>query len=103
MTTTGFVGLLLLVGSVWYWLSAMRAKDIARQAGRRRCKEVGVMLLDDTVVQRKLRLRRDPEGRLSFYREYRFEFTGDGNTRHRGELALHGERIVRLEMEPYRF
>ena len=61
------------------------------------------MLLDDTVVQTRLRLQRDGEGGWSFYREYQFEFTGDGNTRHGGEIALLGREIRYLVMEPYRF
>lgn len=102
MTSAGMLGLLLLAGIGWYWFDAMRALEAARAAGRRRCAELGLSLLDDTVVLTRLRLRRDGDGRLAVWREYQFEFTGDGNSRHGGEIVLFGGRIVSLEMEPWR-
>lgn len=92
--------LLLLVG--WYWVGSMRAWEFARRTIRRRCGDAGVLLLDDTVVLTRRRLRRDEDGRLRIYREYRFEFTSDARLRYRGEIALLGGRILRLEMEPFR-
>jgi len=102
MTITALLGLSLLVGGAWYWFYAMRAKEIACRAGRERCREIGALLLDDTVVLTRVRLRRDDEGHLSFYREFRFEFTSDGNTRHRGKMSLLGGHILQLHMDPYR-
>lgn len=96
------VGLLVILGGGWYWFEAMRAKEYARQAGRRRCDELGVTFLDDTVVLTRLRLRRDTAGRMSLYREYRFEFASDGGVRYGGDIALLGGRVTRLEMAPYR-
>ena len=95
-------GLLLLIGAVWYWYHAIRAKELARHAGRRRCNDVGVTFLDDTVMLTRLRLRRDSMGRMRIYREFQFEFASDGGIRYGGEIALLGERIISLVMEPYR-
>lgn len=89
-------------GGGWYWYEAMRAKELARDAGRRRCGEAGVAFLDDTVSLTRLRLRRDADGQLTLYREFQFEFTSDGSARHGGEITLFGHRIARIEMEPYR-
>ena len=100
MSTTGLSGLIILVGGVWYWFHAIRAKELARLAGRRRCEEVGVIFLDDTVMLTRVRLRRDSEGRMRIYREFQFEFTSDGGTRSGGEIALLGGRILYLIMEP---
>ena len=102
MTSTEFAGLILLAGGVWYWFHAIRAKEIARLAGRRRCEENGVIFLDDTVMLTRLRLRRDDKGRVKIYREFQFEFASDGGIRYGGEIALLGERILYLVMEPYR-
>jgi hypothetical protein len=92
---------LFIVGG-WYWYDAMRAKELARDAGRRRCDEVGVTFLDDTVSLTRLRLRRDADGQPALYREFQFEFTGDGSARHGGEITLFGGQVRRIEMEPYR-
>lgn len=102
MTTTAFIGLLVLAGAGWCWFDSMRALEIARAAGRRRCAELGLSLLDDTVVLTRLRLRRTEAGHMTVYREYQFEFTGDGVSRHGGEIVMLGGRIISLVMEPYR-
>jgi hypothetical protein len=90
-----FLVLLALVG---YWLEAMRAREMARIAALRACREAQLQLLDDTVELVRLRLRRDAHGRLGPYREYRFEFTADGASRFRGTLAMQGRRVLRLEL-----
>lgn len=102
MTNTAMLGLLLLAGVGWYWYDAMRALESAREAARRRCRELGLSLLDDTVVLSLLRLRRGEDGRLALWREYRFEFTGDGDSRHGGDIVLFGGRLLSLQMEPWR-
>ena len=89
-----FLGLLVLVGG---WLEAMRSRELARAAALRACREANLQLLDDMVELVRLRLRRDPHGRLGPYREYRFEFTTDGALRFRGSLAMHGRRVLHLE------
>ena len=102
MSATEFSGLVILIGAVWYWFHAIRAKEIARLVGCRRCNEVGVIFLDDTVMLTRLRLQRDGMGRMKIYREFQFEFASDGGVRYGGEIALLGERVVSLVMEPYR-
>lgn len=94
--------LILFVGGGWYWYEAMRAKELARAAGRGRCGELGVTFLDDTVALTRLRPRRDEDGRVALQREFRFEFTSDGSARYGGEIILLGRDIRRIEMEPYR-
>lgn len=102
MPSTALIGLFLLLGGGWYWFEAMRAKELARLAGRRRCEDVGVTFLDDTVVLTRLRLRRDAAGRVALHRGYRFEFASDGGIRYGGEIDLVGGRVTRVEMVPYR-
>lgn len=100
--STGLLGILLLLGGGWYWFDAIRAKEVATAAGRKRCNDVGVTFLDDTVALARVRLCRTAEGRVSICRQYRFEFASDGGVRYGGEIALQGARVTRLEMEPYR-
>ena len=94
--------LALFIGGGWYWYDAMRAKELAREAGRRRCDEVGVTFLDDTVSLTRLRIRRDGDGRLAIWREFQFEFSSDGSARYGGEIVLFSGRVRHIEMEPYR-
>jgi hypothetical protein len=96
------VALLALLAATAYWMAAIRSKEIARAAGRQACERAEVQFLDDTVELTRLRLRRDRDGRLAVFRQYRFEFTSDGATRYRGELAMAGRRVTQLTMEPYR-
>jgi hypothetical protein len=102
MTTAASLGLLLLAAGGWLWFDSMRALERAREAGRGRCEELGVVLLDETVVLTRLRPIRDAEGRWTLYREYQFDFTGDGYSRHGGEITMIGDRVENLIMEPYR-
>ena len=92
-----FLGLAALA---WYWMDALRCKEIARAAGLRACQQVEAQFLDDTVALASLRLRRDARGHIALYRAYRFEFTRNRDYRLRGEIALLGRQVVQLVLEP---
>jgi len=94
---TVFLGIAMLA---WYWMDALRCKEIARAAGLRACEQVAAQFLDDTVEITKLRLRRTAQGRIALYREYRFEFTHNRDYRLRGEIVMLGRRVLRLTLEP---
>jgi hypothetical protein len=90
--------LLGFVATLAYWLNATRSHELARAAGKRACQEAQVQLLDDTVEVVRVRVRRDAGGRLAFCRIYRFEFTADGDQRHRGQVTIHGRRALHLSL-----
>jgi hypothetical protein len=91
--------LLFSFGSIgWYWLDAQRAYEQARSVAQRACREAGVQLLDDTVALARLRFRRQLNGHIGLYREFRFEFTADGAARFMGLLALHGRALRYIEL-----
>jgi hypothetical protein len=94
------IALVVLAVVAAYWLDALRAQELARAAGREVCKNTEVQFLDDSVVLAKLRLRRDDQGRIVIYREYRFEFTRDGYTRSRGQVTMMGRRVLALSLSP---
>ncbi len=102
MSVIELLSLITLLTGVWYWLDGMSAKEIATKAGSRLCKSHDVYFLDETVVQTRVRLRRNSAGHIVFYREYRFEFTSDGAYRYRGKICLLGKHVVSTEMEAYR-
>ena len=93
--------LAIVVFLVWYWLDAMRVKELARLAGRRRCKALGLSFLDDTVVMRKVRLRRNSRGQVMLFRHYDFEFTSDSMLRSQGEVLMMGKRLIKEVLEAY--
>ncbi|MBI2381153.1 MAG: DUF3301 domain-containing protein [Gammaproteobacteria bacterium] len=94
--------LLLLLAAVYYWWSASHAKEAAIAAGRKACERAGLQFLDDTVEQRRVRLKRGQDGNLGFCRYYVFEFTVDGDRRYEGRLILLGERVIALDMDAHR-
>ena len=97
------LAILVVLGAIpVYWFNAMRAKELARRFGREACGRSGLIFLDDTVVLTKTRVRRDREGRLRIYREYRYEFTSDGTRRYRGEIVLMGRNVQQVTTEAYR-
>lgn len=93
--------LLLVVTVAGYWLSAMHAKDIAIAEARHECKLCDVQFLDHTVQLIKLSLSRDATGQWRLWREYRFEYSDDGEARRSGRLSLLGQRVVRIALETF--
>ena len=92
------LGLLVLAAGAAYWLEAMRGKELARAAGKRACDGAGLQFLDDTVVQTRVRVRRDENGRVAFQRQYRFEFTDSNDARYRGNVTVFGRRVLHLSL-----
>lgn len=85
----------------WYWFDALRARERAVAAGRQVCQREGVQFLDDTVVMTKVAPARNEDGRLTFRRTYRFEFSDTGNNRREGTIVVAGGLVESLDMEPF--
>lgn len=94
MTLLALLGLLLLA---WAWLDGTAARERVLQQTRESCEELGLLLLDQSVVLEGIRPIRRPTGRLGLLRRYRFEFSRDGSERHTGRVALNGPRIEGLQ------
>ncbi|WP_237058948.1 DUF3301 domain-containing protein [Microbulbifer sediminum] len=94
-----WVFLLVLVG--WYFWAGMAAKELARRAAASHCHQLGVQLLDDTVVLVRTRPRRNRRGQLALQRQYEFEFTSTGERRYSGMAVLHGNRVEQLQLSPH--
>ncbi len=95
--------IILLITSLLYWLDSIRAKENATRYAKSACKKVMLEFLDDTVLIKKVRLRRNSQGQLSIYREYEFEFCSTGEFRYKGRVRLLGKYLIDVEMEPYQF
>lgn len=100
-----FLDLLLTLACIagaWFWVDTLRAREIARDAGKRACLRAGLQFLDDSVAGTGVKLSRDEHGRRVIRRTYRFEFSDTGDNRLEGRLVLLGGRVESLFMEPYR-
>lgn len=95
--------IILLITALFYWFDSIRAKENATQHAKNACKKVLIEFLDDTVLIKKVRLRRNTDGQLSIYREYEFEFSSTGEFRYKGQVRLLGKYLLDVEMEPYQF
>jgi Protein of unknown function (DUF3301) len=102
MDVISLLFLLLLIALGWFWFDSLRALEVARDAGKRACREASVQFLDDTVANIALALVRDKLGRRVLRRTYRFEFSETGDNRLEGKLILTGNKVDSVTMEPYR-
>ena len=101
MAPMDFLPLLVLAVLVWFWLDSLRANEIAKDAGKRACRDAEVQFLDDTTSIASLSLARN-RGRISLRRAYRFEFSDTGDRRLDGEVVLFGHGVESVKMDPYR-
>ena len=102
MISDELIILLLISLLILYWYDSMRAREMARIASIRACKESDVSFLDDTVSLKKLRLKKNSYGRLSIFREYQFDFTSDGYARHHGSVIVHGKLLSNVDLGVFR-
>jgi len=93
--------ILAVCGVILYWQAAMRAKETAVRAATKECKLCDVQLLDQTVHQTKLSMSRDGAQQWRVWREYRFEYTDDGEARYQGQVTLLGRYVLRIALETF--
>jgi len=94
--------LLLLLGGAAYLWHADKFKQQARNFAIDHCKQLGLQLLDQSMVISALWPVRKPDGKLVWRRRYRFEFASAGDRRYKGELAMLGLRLESIDLEAYK-
>lgn len=104
MLTLGeLAALLLALGAcAWLW-HAHGVHEHALRLVREACRREDVLLLDDNVAFRRLRLRRDRNGRRRLAREYGFEFTVTGEQRLSGSISMYGRQLGAIELAAHPF
>ena len=90
--------ILVLAAYAAYLFQALRVRELALQAARRSCEREGVQLLDQSVSIQRLSVSRDAGGTWRVWRQYRFEYTVDGQERERGHVIMLGNRLQALVM-----
>ncbi|MBL1277157.1 MAG: DUF3301 domain-containing protein [Ectothiorhodospiraceae bacterium] len=87
---------------LWYWWDTVRTQEIAREAGKRACRQAEVQFLDDSVERKRQWFRRNSLGRIQLCRLYFFEFTSDGSQRYQGRVVMFGQSAREVELDAYR-
>jgi len=95
-------GLALLAMLALYWWQSGLFKGRARDLATAHCSQLGLQLLDQSMVIVGFRPVRGPAGRLVFRRSYQFEFSSTGARRYQGKLVLEGMALKTIELEAYR-
>ncbi len=90
----------LLLGLSLLWWDSAQARERAVDAARAACRRNAVQFLDQSVSLRRLRPKRDHDGRLRLARLYTFEFSPDGLRRCPGFVVSLGTRISELHLDP---
>ncbi|MFC1750636.1 DUF3301 domain-containing protein [Pseudomonadota bacterium] len=90
----GFVGV--------FWWKTQDVKPYALRAAQKRCEEEGLQLLDQSVVLRRARLRRDSRGRMHICRRFVFEFSSTGDERYKGYVETMGTQVVSISLAAHR-
>jgi len=88
--------LILALPGVLFWSANRAAAEQAIILGRQACQRAGVQWLDQSAHQVRLRLRRNALGRLTWERQFRFEYSTAGQDRHAGLITMQGRQVVAL-------
>ncbi len=87
---------------VVFWWKNQGFKQMALKLAEKRCDELGLQLLDQSVALRGFKLSRGPTGAWVVQRRFAFEFASIGDERYKGSVELLGNRLLNLELEPHR-
>jgi hypothetical protein len=94
---------LLLTGlAALYWWQSGLFKGRAREFAIAHCRQLGLQLLDQSMVITGLWPARSEAGQVVFRRTYEFEFSSIGDQRYRGRLILIGMRLLAIDLEAYK-
>ena len=95
--------LLILAGviAVYWWQSGL-FKGRARELAAAHCRQLGLQLLDQSMVITAIRPMRGRGGRIEFRRTYQFEFASTGDRRYQGQLVMQSMHLESIELEAYK-
>ena len=85
-----------------YWWQSGQFKGRARDLATAHCRQLGLQLLDQSMVIVGFWPVRSRAGGLVFRRRYQFEFSSIGDRRYQGKLVLEGMDLKTIELEAYR-
>ncbi|ASJ76681.1 DUF3301 domain-containing protein [Granulosicoccus antarcticus] len=75
------------------WWTGSGAHERAVEHARQACQNRQLQFLDQTVALVRMRPARSPTGSSCLKREFRFEFTGEGEFRDEGNITMLGHNL----------
>ena len=91
--------IVILVAFSASWLTTMRARDRARIAVARLCKQYNLQLLDQTVALAQMKIARSHRGGMTLRRLFHFDYSEDGTTRKNGSIWMKGEQPEMISIQ----
>jgi hypothetical protein len=98
---SGLFWLLLAGLTVAHWWQSRHVKALALNHAARRCRDLELQLLDQSVALRRIRPARGAGGLLQWRRTYDFEFSSTGQERARGSLVMLGNQLESMHVEAH--
>lgn len=95
--------LILVIAALFaasFWHAALRAREHANAIAVDTCRSLNVQFLDGTVAFSSMRPARDSSGRLTWRRNYVFDYTDDGMSRRQGFVVLLGATLEAVGLAP---
>ena len=92
----------LIVGLLWFWWDSRGSAEHATKIVQQHCDRMGVTFLNDTVGWKKIRFKRNRQGRIKLQRTYFFEFASDLQQQYQGEIIMLGQQLYKIDMDVYR-
>jgi len=96
---TDIILVLLFALVLVYWWRSGGLHTRALTFARKYCRERGIQLLDETLVFSRFAFSKAENNRRYFSRIYSFDFCRDGMDRHKGEIILRGNSVMRVMLE----
>ncbi|BDZ73424.1 MULTISPECIES: DUF3301 domain-containing protein [Methylophaga] len=93
---------IILAAIAWFWWDSRGVAERATLAAKSYCANTGVAFLNDTVFWRKIRFKRNRQGRIQLQRYYFFEFASDMQQRYQGEVIMMGKKVESIKMDAFR-
>lgn len=102
MTLGSLAVWLLLITCIWLFWQHLNISHSAYKAARQRTEDVGVVLLDQSVILRKIALQRSAHSLFALQRRYDFEFSSIGDVRYPGYVVFAGKRLQEIHLAAFR-
>ena len=90
-TIEGLLGVTFFCVIATYFLNATRVREFAIASVTFEGKKGNFQLLDQSVHLNKLSLSRDSNGRWKIWRQYRFDYSLEGDDRRQGYIIMLGK------------
>jgi len=96
-----FYSFLMLLTFYGLW-GHVNMSAIARASARKHCRTIGVQLLDQNIILKRLSLHTSRQYLVAIGRLYLFEFSSVGDSRYTGTVKLIGNKVVAVELEAFK-